>query len=293
LINLYYSSSFIIIYLILNIRMLRAFTSGFVISGICFYNYFSDNKKNYFCNITSSRAGGGINLNPDVNKTYYKVLKKDMKHFGHLYKLGINEDKIQFDPHEICGPGGLYFCNFEDVVRWLTIDDDNEYIAEIKLLEDSKVVEQSYKFKTNKFVVQNLVLITDFLEKNNLEEKAVANSGLALKYVKNQTPELCLMATSQYSSVVKDIVNPTPELLLDIVKRQPYSIYYIKNQTPELCLTAVKEKPRTLPYIRDLSVEICEAAFSSFKDINYNTENSNSLMYPSINKCKVMIARGY
>jgi hypothetical protein len=57
--------------------------------------------------------------------------------------------------------------------------------------------------------------------------EAVKRSGYALRYVKEQTPELCLEA----------------------VKRSGDALQYVKEQTPELCLEAVKEDGDALRYV--------------------------------------------
>jgi hypothetical protein len=57
--------------------------------------------------------------------------------------------------------------------------------------------------------------------------EAVKEDGYALKYVKEQTPEICLTA----------------------VKQNGYALQYVKEQTPEICLTAVKEDGYALKYV--------------------------------------------
>jgi len=49
--------------------------------------------------------------------------------------------------------------------------------------------------------------------------EAVKQDGYALKYVKEQTPEICLAA----------------------VKQDGHALRYVKEQTPEICLAAVKQ----------------------------------------------------
>ena len=38
---------------------------------------------------------------------YFKFFPKDLKLNGFQYKLGLNEDTIDFNPNPVCGPGGL------------------------------------------------------------------------------------------------------------------------------------------------------------------------------------------
>ena len=49
--------------------------------------------------------------------------------------------------------------------------------------------------------------------------KGVQHNGLALKYVKNQTDDICIAAVQQNSDALK----------------------YVKNQTEEICIAAVQQ----------------------------------------------------
>jgi len=68
--------------------------------------------------------------------------------------------------------------------------------------------------------------------------EAVNKNGYAIKYVEDQTPEICLAA----------------------VKQDGYNLQYVKDQTPEICLAAVKQNWDTLKYVKDQTKEICLAA---------------------------------
>lgn len=50
----------------------------------------------------------------------------------------------------------------------------------------------------------------------------VQQNGLALQYVENQTPEICLAA----------------------VRKNGRALQHVKNQTPEICLAAVRQNPK-------------------------------------------------
>ena len=59
----------------------------------------------------------------------------------------------------------------------------------------------------------------------------VQQSGYALEYVKQQTPELCLAA----------------------VQKDGYALEYVTQQTPEICLAAVQQNGYSIKYVRQLS----------------------------------------
>ena len=55
----------------------------------------------------------------------------------------------------------------------------------------------------------------------------VKQNGLALQFVKEQTPEICLAA----------------------VRRDAIALEYVKEQTPEICTEAVKQNANAVIYI--------------------------------------------
>jgi hypothetical protein len=66
----------------------------------------------------------------------------------------------------------------------------------------------------------------------------IKDYGLALKYVKNQTPEICLAAVKNSGHALQYVKNQTPEICLAAIKKTRFAIKYVKNKTPEICLAA-------------------------------------------------------
>ena len=62
--------------------------------------------------------------------------------------------------------------------------------------------------------------------------EAVKQDGHALRYVKEQTPEICL----------------------DAIKQNWGALQYVKEQTPEICLEAVKQNELALRYVKDINM---------------------------------------
>jgi hypothetical protein len=56
------------------------------------------------------------------------------------------------------------------------------------------------------------------------------------KYVKKQTPELCLEAVKQNGYALYYVKKQAPELCLEAVKQNGYALKHVKKQTPEICL---------------------------------------------------------
>ena len=96
-----------------------------------------------------------LNNEFDYSKTYYKVLRKDMTHRGFKYEMGLNIDTNEFNDNieQNCVKGGLYFVDLENIYKHIAFGD---YLAEINIPEDAKVVLLNNKYRTNKFIINNI-----------------------------------------------------------------------------------------------------------------------------------------
>lgn len=180
----------------------------------------------------------------DLTKTYFKVLAPDLCNKGYQYVIGPNELKEEFLPYRYCGSGGLYFCELEHIKYWLNLHPDG-LVCEVTLPSDVLVVSLNYKYKANKIIISNPLSINDFVEKHHLYN-IIAHDGLLLRYIDNQTEELCLTA----------IIN------------NPESFKYIKNQTSKLCIEAISLNPLCFCYIDSnlLSDHICKFTLECCKN---------------------------
>lgn len=68
--------------------------------------------------------------------------------------------------------------------------------------------------------------------RSRLWKPTLKQNGYVLKYVKEQTPEICLAAVKQNGCALK----------------------YVKEQTPEICLSAVKQDSNALKYVKSKSM---------------------------------------
>ena len=91
--------------------------------------------------------------------------------------------------------------------------------------------------------------------KKNLSGK---EDGLALQFVKEQTPELCLAAVKQNGYALRIVREQTPEICLAAVKQNGYALRIVREQTPEICLAAVKQNGDALQYVNSKIFEELE-----------------------------------
>ena len=81
--------------------------------------------------------------------------------------------------------------------------------------------------------------------------EAVKQNGDALKYVKEQTAEICLEAVKKYGDALKYVKEQTAEICLEAVKQDGDALRYVKEQTPEICLEAVKQNGYALQHVNE------------------------------------------
>ena len=98
-----------------------------------------------------------------------------------------------------------------------------------------------------------------FFRKKNLRGKdaleAVKRDGYELRYVLDQTPEICLAAVNENGSALQYVTEQTPEICLAAVIQDGFALQYVKEQTPEICLEAVKQDAYALEYVEERFLE--------------------------------------
>jgi hypothetical protein len=192
------------------------------------------------------------------NQKYYKILRDDLIHHGFSYKLGINEDVLNFHPHGNCSPGGLYFTDLDNIVEYITYGNN---IAEIEILDDSEIYVESKKCKASKFNIISIYSLYDFISNlpYDIQLFIVKQNGYVLQFIENQTPELCKEAL-QNGIEIKFIKNKTEDLCKLAVSKNGISLIFIKNQTDEICKIAVQQYGKALKFVENQTFEICRLA---------------------------------
>ena len=81
--------------------------------------------------------------------------------------------------------------------------------------------------------------------------KAVKKDGLALRYVSNQTEEICLKAVEQDSYALRFVLDQTEAICLKAVEKNGDTLQYVREQTEEICLKAVENDSSTLKFVEE------------------------------------------
>lgn len=205
----------------------------------------------------------GINFKIKYEHTkFYKLTNKLECHNNFQYQDGLNVDILPFNPTGSCLPGGLYFTEENNIAYWVTYLDDITYIREVEIPDDALVYIEANKFKTNKIILKGRNLLVDFPLWNDYSFclLSVQINGLALKYIKEQTPEICMAAVQQTAYALQYANEQTDEICMIAVQQDGYLLYYVKKQTNEICMAAVLQDGLALKYVNKQTPEIYMAA---------------------------------
>ena len=86
--------------------------------------------------------------------------------------------------------------------------------------------------------------------------------GRLLKYVKNQTPELCLIAVSNNGEALEFVKNQTEEICWAAIKQDGNAIYFAKEQTYEMCMYAINNGCPLFSIKQPITLEMAMLAVS-------------------------------
>jgi hypothetical protein len=219
---------------------------------------------------------------------YFKLLREGLIHKGFTYKPGLNVLSEPFNEAPMCGPGGLYFSEEKDIFQWLDwlYDDDIEWIAEVELCPDSRVVPLYRQYKADKFILGPIYSLKEFINNPANTKMAVQNCCATLCYVEDQRSDICLAAIQQDGTALQYVREQTPELCLAAVQQNGWALIYVKeqNQNPEICLAAVRQTWYALQFVKDQTAEMCLIAYAQDKAatqyFKYRTDNElNHIIY--------------
>ena len=211
----------------------------------------------------------------------FKILNEDLYHNGFKYEIGLNIDFIDFNPTNESEAGGLYFCEERFICYYINL---GIKIAIVGIPDDARVYVESKKFKADKIILSNIILLKDFdkfadpvfctlaVQQNGLAlqyvlkqteelcKLAVQRNGLALKFVKEQTEEICKLAVQQYGMAIKFVKEQTEEICKLAVQQNGYALQFVKEQTEEICKLAIQQNVCALQFVKEQTDEICKLA---------------------------------
>jgi hypothetical protein len=108
------------------------------------------------------------------NKRLIKFTNFENDKFDFSYQEGLNEDIVEFDPYKLCVGGGLHFCEYDQLSKWIAVHhegySENYYYWDVEVPDDAVVVKADTKFKSNKIILKNRQIIKE-------------NDDISIKYI--------------------------------------------------------------------------------------------------------------
>ena len=191
---------------------------------------------------------------------FYKVLNDSLCHNGFIYKEGLNVDTHPFTPTGTCSAGGLYFCEEDKLINYLF--DYGSFYATVSIPNDALVYKEENKFKTSRLILHNIQPINESILwlDTTFTTKSVQHKGNVLKYVKDQTEEICRLAVQQNGCALMYVKEQKEELCRLAVKKNGFALQYVNEQTEELCRLAVQQNGIALQFVKKQTEKICRLA---------------------------------
>jgi len=111
--------------------------------------------------------------------------------------------------------------------------------------------------------------------KQDLSMAAVTRDGLALQYVKQQTPDLCMAAINQNARALRYVEDPTIDLCLAAVTKEGWVLGFVHNRlrTLEVCMAAVNQNNTVLD---EVPANIRGRVRASFRNRGNSTNTSGN-----------------
>lgn len=228
-------------------------------------------------------SGSEINQHYRGTK-FYKFLEEDITKYYVDYKIGLNVQPMPFDSNE----SGV-FCFYDETKCHLHFAEYKTKLAFIEIPDDANVYIHGDKYScTDKYdeFCSDKIIITKIMDFNDVDDEfwlsIIPKNSYALKYVKNQTEEICRFAVQQKSHVLKreksesqpvydcwgtalKYVAPqyvTYDICLLAVQKEASALEFVPEQfkSEEICTLAVKQTGYTLRYVKNPSEELCKLA---------------------------------
>ena len=186
-----------------------------------------------------------------------KLTNHDGINKGFKFKEGLNEDIYELNRKVECGRGGLYFCRFKNVDKWLCDYYGDAWIWKVEIPEGEKVIEYETKLKAKRIILKEPKKAYDNYE---LCKLSVQLNGYSIHFMKNQTPELCKLAVKQNGLVLEYVKDQTPEICKLAVLQDCRALHFVKEQTEELCKLAIQQNMYAIQFVKEQTPELCKIA---------------------------------
>ena len=195
-----------------------------------------------------------------ADKKFVKVLNDSLCHYDFTYTAGLNVDTQPFNPSSTCSKGGLYFCEEEHLHLYLF--SYGSICATVSIPDNALVYKEDTKYKANQLILHNIQPITELplWWDATFTKNIVQKNGYALKFIKEQTEEMCRLAVQQDGNALLNVKEPSEELCRLAVQQNGHALLYVKEPSEEVCRLAVQQNGWAIQYMKEPSEEVCRLA---------------------------------
>ena len=182
-----------------------------------------------------------------ISEIKYKLLCHDMTHNGIVYKEGQNDFSHHIDTNLL--DSGLYFSDIYNVFKSL---------GQFLDVNETTIICKVVSANQHMIILADIMPLNVFFDANpKIRLIAVKQNGYCLRFINDQTPEICIAAVTQHyyaMKYIKDLnkffkLNPIYRLVA--VKENGLMLEFIQDQTPEICSFAIKQNPIALQFVKN------------------------------------------
>ena len=142
----------------------------------------------------------------------------------------------------------------DETYKWKLLHDTNYYNVITNQIDsrDNNITKTPYYYN-NRYEWEEIVV--DLSENDESKYtyaeivRALQNDGTQIKYLTNQTPELCAIAIAQNPIALAFVVQQTPGLCRMAVRMDPSILNVVTEQTYDLIMEALKINPHAYKFI--------------------------------------------
>ena len=211
------------------------------------------------------------------DQSYYDFSYDNLNYCDFIFDVGLNVAIMKFN--DILSRGCFNFCEESNCHLYY-----NEYGTKVALIEipdDARIHIDEYNFHADRVIIKEIINFIDLGD--DFWINIVKKNGLMIKYIKDQTEEICKLAVQEDANALPYVKKQTEEICKLAVQRNGEALKYVKEQTEEICILAVKKDANILPYVKEQTEEICKVAVQ---------QDGNVLRYVKIqtdNICKLAV----
>src|SRR5271156_5210077 len=139
-----------------------------------------------------------------------KFMNDNDKHYNMIYKDGLNEDVLSFNPSNECSSGGIYITTLDNYDHFY--DGYGNYAREVIIPDDARVYIEEDKMKCNKVILKEkknkVDLLKDLFNKNlEISLKVIKQNGNVLRFIEQEfrTNQMMMEAVRQNGNALEYI----------------------------------------------------------------------------------------